>query len=255
MTLKRMRKKRKALRSVPGARRKLARRFLKLATIALIVVMMLMMAGRSYLRGGLLTVTRIEVAGNVHWDASRLLERAGVETGGRLHEVPFRGARRALVGLPGIESASVRYLPGGTLRLHVREAAVVAMRRDGRGWQGLTRDGSWLQLDDTVAEDVPVLEAKGIPAGNVARLGAFLAEVRDAHPDLYAGFAQISVRPGSGHEALVYWRDGRLRLRVDYASQASLSLALFRELLRGESASWRPGSTVDLRVEGYAYVR
>jgi hypothetical protein len=63
----------------------------------------------------------------------------------------------------------------------------------------------------------------------------------------------VSLRGESG-EADVYWRDGRMRLRVDCATTGDGSLGFLSELLRREQDNWAAGATVDLRVEGYAYV-
>jgi hypothetical protein len=208
---------------------------------------------RAYAAGSLLTVSRLEVAGNRHWSSTRLLERAGLEVGQRAHEIPFRQARKNLLRLPGIESATVRYLPGGRLRVSVREAEVVAVRRTAAGWRGLTPSGAWMPLAANAPEDVPVMEGRGLSARGERRTAAWLAGVRARHPDLFAGFSQLSPR-GEGGEADVYWRDGRVRLRVDCAGGAEGSLAFLGELIRREQGGWPEGATVDLRVEGYAYV-
>lgn len=208
----------------------------------------------SYARGGLLTVARVEVTGNRHWDTVRLLESADLDIGVRLHEIPFRAARKRLLSLPGIESASVRYLPGGRLRISVREADVVAIRRLPAGWRGLTPAGEWMPLAPDAFEDAPVLEGGGLPERAVHAAAAWLALVQARHPDVFAGFSQFSPRGESG-EADVYWRDGRMRLRIDYAVAGAASLDFLRELLRREGGTWRDGATVDLRVEGYAYVK
>jgi hypothetical protein len=211
---------------------------------------------RACARGDLLTVSRLEVTGNRHWPSDRLLERAGLEIGQRMHEIPFRAARKKLLALPGVESVSVRYLPGGRLRVSVREADVVAMRRvsaASQAWRGLTPDGEWMPLAARTLEDVPVLEARGMTRDGEHRAAAWLAGVRTRHPDLFAGFSQFSPR-GTNGEADVYWRDGRVRLRVDCAGGEG-SLANLGELMRREQGNWAEGATVDLRVEGYAYVR
>jgi hypothetical protein len=226
------------------------------AVVAFMVLTLLGLAawqgGSAYLNGSILTVTRLEVEGNAHWPAGRLLEVAGVDVGSRLHEIPFRAARARLDALPGIETASVRYLPGGTLRVSVQEAEPVAARRFASGWRGLTSAGEWMPLTADAALEVPLLEAReGSP--RALRLAAgWLADVRAKHPDMYAGFSQVALRGGSG-EADVYWRDGNLRLRVDCSRPGSMEYA--GELMRREEAVWPEGATVDLRVEGYAYVR
>ena len=84
-------------------------------------------------------------------------------------------------------------------------------------------------------------------------LACFLAGARDGYPELFEAFSQIA--PRERGEADIYWRDGRFKIRVDYANKSLNSLEFLRALLRGESTSWQRGRTVDLRVEGYAYVR
>src|SRR5690606_8739404 len=159
----------------------------------------------------------------------------------------------ALLELPGIESATVRYLPGGTLRVSVREAEVLALRKAVAGWRGLTSQGDWMPLADHLTEDVPVLEGRSLSGEASDRLAAWLVDVRQRHPEVFAGFSQLSLRKERS-EGDVYWRDGRVRLRVDYASPGNASLGFLTELLRREQAGWAEGATVDLRIEGYAYV-
>src|SRR5690606_33464717 len=110
--------------------------------------------------------------------------------------------------------ASIRYMPGGRVRVNVREAEVVAMRRIGGSWRGLTPAGEWMPLAERVTEDVPVLEGRGLSHAAERRVAGWLQGVRTRHPDVFAGFSQVSPRGESG-EADVYWRDGRVRLRVD----------------------------------------
>ena len=209
---------------------------------------------RSYQAGGLLTVSQLEVTGNRHWSSPVLLEQAGLEIGQRFHEIPFRSARRNLMKLPGIESATLHYVPGGRLRLEVREADVVAQRGTPSGWRGLTPAGEWMPLSDRAPEDAPVLEARDLSAKSQRAAALYLAAVRKRYPDIFAGFSQIALSRGDVPEADVYWRDGRIKLRLDCGDASLRSLEYLGELLRREQGSWPEGATVDLRVEGYAYV-
>jgi hypothetical protein len=240
------------LRRVPRPRLPRGRAAVAPVAVLLLFGLAAWQGGKAYMRGGILTVSRLDVQGSRHWPAARLLETAGVDVGRRLHEIPFGAARARLLALPGIEEASVRYVPGGTLRLHVREAEAVAARRFASGWRGLTPAGEWMPFSDEVPEDVPVMEAGGSPRA-LAVAAAWLAGVRERRPELFAGFSQIALRGGDG-EADVYWRDGRVRLRVDCA-RAPGAVELAGELLSRDENGWRDGATVDLRVEGYAYVR
>lgn len=240
-----------------GHRRRARGTALLLGSLALAAVVVFLGA-RAYLAGRLLTVSRLEVSGNRHWGSSLLLEQAGLEIGQRFHEVPFRAARRNLLRLPGIESVTLRYVPGGRLRLEVREADIVAQRGTASGWRGLTPGGEWMALSDRAPEDAPVLEGKGLSARAERHAAHYLASVRRRYPDVFAGFSQVALSGPAGRddapEADVYWRDGRVKLRLDCGDASLRSLEFLGELLRREQASWPEGATVDLRVEGYAYV-
>ncbi len=240
------------LRTLPRPRLPRGRKAVATVLVLLLMALAAWPLARAYRAGSILTVSRLEVAGNRHWSSSRLLAKAGLEIGLRGHEIPFRSARKALLGLPGIESATVRYLPGGTLRVSVREAEILAVRKSAGGWRGLTTQGDWLPLAVHLTEDVPVLEGRSL-SGRASDLAAWLFDVRQHHPEVFAGFSQLSLRREGG-EADVYWRDGRVRLRVDYGSRGNSSLGFLTELMRREQAGWAEGATVDLRIEGYAYV-
>jgi hypothetical protein len=239
---------------VPVNKRRRARLILLMLIVLALGATASFFAVRSYREGGLLTVSRLEVSGNRHWSSSVLLEQAGLEIGQRFHEIPFRSARRNLVKLPGIESATLRYVPGGRLRLEVRESDVVAQRGTSAGWRGLTPAGEWMPLSERTPEDAPVLEARALTAKSERAAALFLASVRTRYPDIFAGFSQITLSRGDVPEADVYWRDGRVKLRLDCGDASLRSLEYLGELLRREQASWPEGATVDLRVEGYAYV-
>jgi hypothetical protein len=242
------------LRAIPRPRLPRGRAAVVAVALLFAVGLAVWQGALAYGRGALLTATHVEVIGSRHWSSILLLERAGLEIGQRLHEIPFRTARSSLLQLPGVESASIRYYPGGRVRVNIREAEVVAVRRAPSGWRGLTPDGGWMPLAAHAPEDVPVLEGRGLSSRAERVVASWLAGVRDRHPDVFASFSQISPR-GEGGEADVYWRDGRVRLRVDCAGGADGSLQHLAELLRREQAGWAAGATVDLRVEGYAYVR
>lgn len=196
-------------------------------------------------------VTRIEVTGNRHWESSRLLEKAGLEVGASLPQLSIRKVRESLRRLPGIREAIVRPSLKGLLRLEVKEEDLLAQRMK-NGWEGLTTSGVWMPLRRPES-DLPVIEAPGQASGwDGVALAQFLSRAKSEYPRLFEDFSQIQVR-GAG-EAEIFWRDGSFKMRVDYASKSLNSLEFLQALLSNERASWAPGSTVDLRVEGYAYV-
>jgi cell division septal protein FtsQ len=224
-----------------------------IATLALAAGTASWRAFQAYREGEILIVNRIEVSGNRHWESSALLEASGLEVGARLPRVSLGKAREALRQLPGIQDVSVGRSWSGDVRVRVREEEVLALARDRRGgWSGLTASGSWMRLSTPdMNADLPVIEG-GKSRGPA--LAAFLTEVRRGFPDLYRGFSQIVPAAGNAGGADIYWRDQRVKVRLDYTNKSLNSLEFLRTLLRREADGWPPGSTVDLRVEGYAYV-
>jgi len=207
-------------------------------------------AWKAYRSGQVLALTKIEVTGNRLWESSRLLERAGLEVGSRLPEISLSAARNAVAQLPGIQEVKVSRSLGGSLRVEIREEEMVAVRKSGT-WQGLMASGVWLSLPSGKA-DLPIITSRTPKGTDFPALARFLNDARMHFPDLYAGFSQIT--PVSGGEIEIYWRDRGLKVRADYMNKSLNSLEFLRSLLSREAAFWTDGSTVDLRVEGYAYV-
>ena len=210
-------------------------------------------AYRAFEGNGFLMLKKIEVTGNRAWDRSQILEKAGLELGVKLPGAPVARAEMALKNLPGISDAKVeRVFPSG-VRIRVTEKFPVAMGYAG-GWHGLAADGSRIPGLARENSDLPVLEGfAALDSLTLSRLGGFLESVKSGYPSLYAGFSQISVLNGDDVE--VFLRDGRLKAILSMGDKSLNSLEFLQTLIRRKSADLEAGKTVDLRVEGYAYVR
>ncbi len=206
-----------------------------------------------YLEGQIMTVNRIEVVGNHYWDASSILATSKLEVGARLPKISLENARNAITQLPGIQAVSVKRSWDGEIKVMVTEESILGVHKGKQGkWIGLTQSGRWLPLTGLNGQrDVPILE--GALTEN-SHLASFLGEVHSTYPDLFRGFSQVVIREGKGSDADIYWRDGRVKIKVDYRIKSLNSLEFLKTLLQRESEAWPSGSTVDLRVEGYAYV-
>lgn len=228
-----------------------------------------LLAWRAFDSAGFLALREVAVEGNRVWDRKAILKTAGLELGVKLPLVPARKVEAALRALPGIESAEVRREWPSRLRIRVVERQPVACGYS-RGWKGLAPDGSLLPGLPGDAADLPVVDGfASLGEARRAELGAFLEAARRDYPALYAGFSQISVldrpqRPArpqrSGAAAApaeveIVLRDGRLKVLADLGNKSLTSLEFLQALLRREAAALETGRSVDLRVEGYAYVR
>lgn len=214
-------------------------------------------AWRAFDTTGFLVLREVEVTGNRLWDSKAILAKAGVELGVRLPAIPVRKVEAAVASLPGIASAEVDRAWPSRLVIKVVERQPVACGYS-KGWRGLASDGALLPGLDMALSDLPVVDGfASLGAARRAELGAFLESVRTSYPALYASFSQLSLKGKAGLPAdlEIVLRDGRLKVMVEMGNKSLSSLEFLQALLRRQKAALAPGGTVDLRVEGYAYVR
>ena len=218
---------------------------------------------RAFDNTGFLALREVVVEGNRVWDCKAVLEKAEVELGVKLPLVPASRIEAALRGLPGVAAVEVRRMWPSRLLIRITEQQPVACGYS-KGWRGLAPDGSLLPGLARDAADLPVVDGfASLGQARRAELGAFLEAARRSYPSLYASFSQISVlkRPphaGGGAapaEVEIVLRDGRLKVLADLGNKSLTSLEFLQTLMRREAAALESGRSVDLRVEGYAYVR
>ncbi|MDB5102820.1 MAG: Polypeptide-transport-associated domain protein FtsQ-type [Fibrobacteres bacterium] len=229
---------------------------------------------RAFQSNGFLALRQVDVIGNKLVGKTVILEKAGLELGTKLPSVPVGLVEASLRGLPGIGEVEVRRIFPSRIEIRVKEKEPVAMGY-ARGWYGLAPDGSRIAGLDWGQSDLPVIDGfAALDTAARAAIGGFLDAARSGYPALFANFSQMSLRGPDGLEIVL--RDGRLkvllgldvkaleaeRLRAaagkptNRESNKSLnSLEFLQALMAQQGAALDAGKTVDLRVEGYAYVR
>lgn len=221
---------------------------------------------RAFATHDVLALREVEVVGNSRVDKAAILEKAGFELGEKLPMIHLAEAESAVRSLPGVGEVEVRRMYPSRIEIRIKEKQPVAMGY-ARRWYGLAPDGTMLPGLDWGRSDLPVIDRFGsLDSSMRAALGAFLERARAEYPDLYANFSQMSPRGGDGVEIIL--RDRRLKVLLPLeragagsnsatsgSNKSLISLEFLRTLQQQQAAALEPGKTVDLRVEGYAYVR
>ncbi len=229
---------------------------------------------RAFQTHGFLALRQVDVVGNKLVAKADILEKAGLELGVKMPAIPVAQVEASLLTLPGVEKVDVRRMYPSRIEIRIQEKEPVAMGR-ARGWYGLAPDGSRIAGLDWGASDLPVVEGfAGLDSSSRAALGGFLDGARREYPDLYANFSQLSMRGADGLEIVL--RDGRLKVLLGLdvkaleaegavsafekattrkANKSLNSLEFLRALIAQQGPALDAGKTVDLRVDGYAYVR
>jgi cell division protein FtsQ len=229
---------------------------------------------RAFQSNGFLALRQVDVVGNKLIPKGDILEKAGLELGVKLPAVPVGSVEASLRSLSGVEAVSVRRIFPSRIEIRIEEKEPVAMGQ-ARGWYGLAPDGSRLTGIDWSGSDLPVVDGfAALDSASRAALGGFLDGARSAYPELYANFSQLSLR---GPDALeIILRDGRLKVLLGLdvraleaeglraaagkktnrmANKSLNSLEFLKALMAQQGPALDAGKTVDLRTEGYAYVR
>jgi cell division protein FtsQ len=229
---------------------------------------------RAFQSHGFLALREVEVSGNSLVSKADILEKAGLELGVKLPSIPVAAVEASLRSLPGVGQVEVRRMFPSRIEIRIHEKVPVAMGR-ARGWYGLAPDGSRIAGIDWGQSDLPVVEGfASLDSSSRAALGGFLEGAKRLYPDLYANFSQLSLRGPDGLEIVM--RDGKLKVLLGLdpraleaeaaraaggkatsreANKSLNSLEFLRALIAQQGAALDEGGTVDLRVEGYAYVR
>ena len=215
---------------------------------------------RTFQNNGFLALRQVDVVGNKLVGKAEILEKAGLELGTKLPSVRIAGVEAALRAMPGVGDVDVRRIFPSRIEIRVREKEPVAMGF-ARGWYGLAADGARIAGLDWGQSDLPVVDGfAALDSSERAAMGGFLDQAKRSHPAMYASFSQLSLRGRDGMEIIL--RDGRLKVLVPLdkftnpPSNKSLnSLEFLQALIRQQGSALEAGKTVDLRVDGYAYVR
>ncbi len=205
---------------------------------------------RSYSESAVLILKRVEFTGNRIVDEDSLLNLAAVELGVKLPDIEREPLRQRVESHPWIREAHVSRGWRGTLKVKVVEEQPVAAAYL-KGWQGVTSEGILLPRLPMEKFDLPVVEGKDVKT--LKKAAGFLVEVKKSQPELYGLFSQVSI--GDDGEVEIILRDGgaRVRLASDTASRSTLDF--LARMMDKHARELEGGRTLDMRVEGYAYIR
>ncbi len=207
-------------------------------------------AYRTYAESSALILKRVVISGHQIVDKDILLNLAAVELGVKLAEIPLDEIRRNLEGHPWIREADVSRGWGGTLKLQVHEEVPVAVVYL-KGWQGVTAQGMLLPGLPLERFDLPVVEGKDATA--LVQAADFLVGVKKSQPGLYGLFSQVRI--GKKSEVEIILRDGGARVYLSSLATSPNTLDFLARMMEKHARDLEGGRTLDMRVEGYAYIR
>ena len=219
--------------------------------------------GWNWLNG--LVCTSIEVADNIHTDASEVMAAARVDTGTALFAIDPELIADRVQRLPWVKGADVMRLPPGTLSIEIDERvpAALVIGRDGVPAALLDAEGYVLPITEHSTFDLPLITGARLPSNPAEPVQSL--ELRE----LLHSIAALEPETDVLISAFVIEPDGQISLRtVPIHDRGSLHVRVgrrdFDEKLAKLSAFWhqavltrpeRDYDVIDLRFDSQIVTR
>ena len=209
-------------------------------------------------KNGLFLLKQVEVEGHHHLDRQQILGHLGIELGVPLLDVPVLEYKQALLKQPWVRSVRVSRRPPGTLKIIIQEKkpltlSFLSLGEGNRRWYGLTREGRTLPDVSPQMFNLPVLESDpNLDSSQVNGLMTLLETAKDRYPGLFNAISQIQYQAKG--EFVFYTRDNGLKVVVSTELEPESTLEFWDLFLKQHGGRLQAGASIDLRVEGNAYV-
>ncbi len=206
-----------------------------------------------YQQSNWLVLRSIEVEGNHNLSREKILENSGLELGVHLFPFNTKSYEQRLDSLPWIKHAQVIRSFPHKLKIIVEEKIPIAMGFEHHG-EGLSAEGVLLPDLHYNAFDLPIIDHLfNLDDTKKKSLGTFLGNAQKKYPELFANFSQVKMV--SSCDAEIILKDGKQKILVGLGDKSLNSLEFLQALSHQQGARLEEAKTIDLRVEGYAYVQ
>ena len=194
----------------------------------------------------------VEIDGNRMLTWEDIMQGAQVETGMPMSELNADSVKAALLQIPLIHSVDVEKRFPSFLKIHVQEATPVASVIEEGKATVYTERGLVLPMALTLALHLPIVAPESMD--KIATVTEFLSTMRKCAPLLYGKVSQVAWdETDSAME--VFFSDAAYRTLFPASGWKEDQFMLYDSLRKGFSGDLRCAGEVDLRFDGFAYIR
>ena len=214
-----------------------------------------------------MALRQVDVIGNHLVNKNLILDKAGLELGTKLPSAPVKLAMASLQSIPGIGEVEVKRIFPSRIEIRIKEKEPLALGFS-KSWYGLAADGTRIPGIKWEESDLPIIDGFArLDSLRRLALGNFLQGAKEQYPDLYSTFSQMTLTQGRDGLEIIPREGNRKYLfslehiesneneKLINGNKSLNSLEFLQALLHQQGSNLTEGKTVDLRVEGYAYVR
>lgn len=194
----------------------------------------------------------VEIDGNRMLTWEDIMQGAQVETGMPMSELNADSVKASLLQIPLIHSVEVEKRFPSFLKIHVQEATPVASVIEEGKATVYTERGLVLPMALTLALHLPIVAPESMD--KIALVTEFLATMRKDAPQLYGKVSQVAWdEEDSAME--VFFSDAGYRTLFPASEWNDSQFRLYDSLRKGFSGDLHCAGEVDLRFDGFAYIR
>lgn len=194
----------------------------------------------------------VEIEGNRMLTWEDIMQGAQVETGMPMSELNADSVRAALLQIPFIHSVEVEKFFPSSLKIKVQEATPVASVIENGKATVYTERGLVMPMSLTLAMQLPIVAVESMD--KIETITGFLAAMREQDPVLYGKVSQVDW--DDVNKAIeVFFKDVAFRTLFPAANWDDGLFKLYESVQKGFSDDLRCAGEMDLRFDGFAYVR
>lgn len=194
----------------------------------------------------------IEIEGNRMLTWEDIMQGAQIETGMPMSELNADSVKGSLLQIPFIHSVEVEKFFPSSLTIKVQEATPVASVIENGKATVYTERGLVMPMSLTLAMQLPIVAVED--AEKIPTITGFLAKMRELDPVLYGKVSQVAWDETDG-AIEVFFKDVAFRTLFPSAEWDSGLFKLYESVQKGFTEDLRCAGEVDLRFDGFAYVR
>jgi cell division protein FtsQ len=194
----------------------------------------------------------VEIDGNRMLTWEDIMQGAQVETGMPMSELNADSVKASLLQIPLIHSVEVEKRFPSFLKIHVQEATPVASVIEEGKATVYTERGLVLPMALTLALHLPIVAPESMD--KIATVTEFLSTMRKNAPLLYGKVSQVAWDDADSAME-VFFSDAAYRTLFPSSGWNESQFRLYDSLRKGFSGDLRCAGEVDLRFDGFAYIR
>lgn len=227
-----------------------------IVALVLVVLGVALWQGRFYLKDlnpkEWRTLKTIQINGNRMLTWEELIQVSRIEVGMPMSDVNVDSIKKYLLTLPLVHSAEASTSFPSTLEIVLEEATPLMVAFEKNKWKVFSERAKVLPTAISSAYQLPVIDL--MDEEDMKKVGAFLSAMKNRDEFLYRNVSQVAVNKKE-NAIEVFFKDVEIKTLFPLNSWEEKQFDQYKQLMQGFSSNLNSASIVDMRFNGFAYIK